>query len=112
MTTRRGAVAAALAGLTVAALAIPAGAAPPKRQASAAGNALAKAVVLRPSDLGAGWKSTGSGGSSGGADLTCAGFNPNQSDLTTIGNADRSFESSDQINTVRSRVAVFRSAAE
>jgi hypothetical protein len=106
----RGALLAA-AALAAAVLVLPAVASQPKSRPTAAGNAQAKAVVLKLSDLGAGWKTT-PGGAGGASELTCPGFNPNQSDLTTIGMAGKAFESGDGITTVLSRVAVFKSAAE
>jgi hypothetical protein len=101
----------AAAALAAAALVPPAVASQPKNRPTAAGNAQAKGVALRLADLGAGWKIT-PGGAGGAADLTCKGFNPNQSDLTTIGTAGRAFESRDGLTNVFSRVAVFKSSAE
>jgi hypothetical protein len=105
----RGALLAAAALAAV--LVLPAVASQPKNRPTAAGNAQAKAVALRLADLGAGWKPI-PGGAGGAADLTCKGFNPNQSNLTTIGSAGRAFGSSDGLTTVLSRVDVFKSAAE
>jgi hypothetical protein len=106
----RGAVLAA-AALAAAVLVVPAAASQPKNRPTGAGNAQAKAVVLRLADLGAGWKTT-PGGAGGASDLTCRTFSPNQSDLTTIGAAGQAFESGDGITNVLSRVVVFKSATE
>jgi hypothetical protein len=96
--------------VVAAALAAAATASPPKQQLTAAGNARAKAVVLKLSDLPAGWKSSGSGG--GSRVVTCKSFNPKQSDLTQIGRADLSFVSADGLVNLSSIAAVFRSSGQ
>jgi len=85
-------------------------ASPPKDAFTPAGKALAKSVSLRLSDLPAGWKTSASGGTGG--DVTCATFNPNQSDLTRIGHAEANFASADSLGAAGSTVGVFSSAAQ
>src|SRR5262245_55356482 len=87
-----------------------AAASPPKDAFTPAGKAVAKSVTLRLSDLPAGWKISASSNSTG--DVTCATFNPDQSDLTRIGHADSSFASADSLGAVGSTVGVFSSTAQ
>jgi hypothetical protein len=107
---RRGATAVALALLAAAAVAVSASAKPPQKHYTAAGTATAKAIVLKKSDLPAGWKV--SGGSGDGASVTCKSFDPDQSDLTTTGHADAGFGTADGLYNVASVVGVFRSASQ
>jgi hypothetical protein len=93
-----------------AALAVPAVASPPKQKFTPAGNAAAKAVVVKLADLPAGFKVTRGGG--GGAGVTCSKFNPKQSDLTQIGKASTAFESSDGLVNIASLAGVFASTAQ
>jgi hypothetical protein len=107
----RGAVALAAAVIVVAATTVLAGsAASPRRAYTSAGNAAAKAIVLKPSDLPNGWKLEKSGG--GGGQVTCKGFDPDQSDLTTVGHADVSFARSDGLGNVASLVGIFKSTSQ
>jgi hypothetical protein len=106
----RGAVLAA-AALAAAVLVLPAAASQPKNRPTAVGNAQAKAVLVRLSDLGAGWKAS-PGGAGGAALPTCRGSEPKLSDLTTIGTAGKAFVSSDGMSTAIARVVVLKSAAE
>ena len=113
MTTQRAAragVAVVLAALAAAVVAVSATAAPPKLQYTAAGIAAAKGVALRVSDFPAGWKASKGGGS--GADVTCPSFDPDQSDLTTVGHADSGFESADGLGNIASVAGIFKSASQ
>jgi hypothetical protein len=83
----------------------------PRRAYTAAGTAQAKAIALKLSDLPAGWKVDRASGGSGG-NLTCPGFDPDESDLTSIGHVDASFASRDGLSNVLSVVGVFKTAAE
>jgi len=103
----RGAV---LAALAAALLAGSASAGQPKRQYTAAGNATAKGISLTLADLPAGWKATKGGG--GGASVTCPSFDPDQSDLTTIGHADTGFASADGLGNIASVVGLFKTGAQ
>ena len=98
--------------LTAATIALPVGASLPHRAYTPAGNAAAKAVLLRLPDLPAGWKVDSSGGGGGAGAVTCKSFDPNRSDLTSVGHADVSFASKDGLGNVASLVAVFQSATQ
>jgi len=84
---------------------------PPKRAYTPAGKALATSIALKRTDLPAGWKADASGGGQGG-EVACPGFDPDQSDLTSIGRASTFFTSGDGLATASSIVGVFRTAAE
>jgi len=99
-----------VAGLLVAALAVPAFAASPKRKYTPAGNAVAKSVLLKLSDLPTGWKASNGGG--GNAHTTCPSFDPDQSDLTSIGKADSGFESKDGLSSISSIAGVFKNTGQ
>jgi hypothetical protein len=105
----RGAATVALALLAAAAVAVSATAKPPKRAYTAAGNATAKAIAIKRSDLPAGWKAIGN---VGGVGVTCPTFDPDQSDLTTIGHADAGFGTADGAGNVASVVGIFKSASQ
>jgi hypothetical protein len=107
------AVAVLLAGVLVVGGVLASGgmAGPPKRAYTPAGKALAASIALKRSDLPAGWKADTSG-SSGGGEVACPGFDPDQSDLTSIGRASTFFKSGDGLATVSSVVGVFRTPAE
>jgi len=85
-------------------------ASPPKDAFTPAGKALARSVTLRLADVPAGWKASASSNSTG--EVTCATFNPDQSDLTRIGHAESNFASADSLGAVGSTVGVFSSAAQ
>lgn len=106
----RGVAAVALALLVAVAVAVSATAKPPKKQYTAAGTASAKAVALKLSDLPSGWKASKGGGS--GATVTCPTFDPDQSDLTTVGHAESGFETTDGLGNAASIVGVFSSASQ
>jgi hypothetical protein len=106
----RGAAAVALALLAAAAVAVSATAKPPKKAYTPAGTAAAKAIVLKLSDFPPGWKASKGGGS--GASVTCPTFDPDQSDLTTIGHGEAGFETTDGLGNVASIVGVFKTAAQ
>jgi len=96
-----------LAGAVLAGTAAAAG---PRHAYTAAGNAQARAAALALRDLPAGWKLEASGG--GGGRFTCPGFEPNESDLTTVGHAERSFASPDGLSSVQSIVGIYRTPDE
>ena len=106
----RGAGVLAASILVAGVVALPASASQPYRAYTAAGNAAAKAVALRLSDLPPGWKVDSSG--SGGGAVTCKSFDPDQSDLTTVGRADVSFARKDGLGNVASLVGLFKNATE
>ncbi len=108
--TIRGAGLLAATVLVGSVIALPALAISPHRAYTPAGNATAKAVVLRLSDLPAGWKVDSSGG--GGGSVTCKSFDPDQSDLTSVGHADVSFASQDGLGNVASLVGIFKSTGQ
>jgi hypothetical protein len=108
---RRAVLAVSLAVLTGALLVSAAAAKQPRRAYTPAGTALAKSIVLRLSDLPPAWKADPSG-SGGGGSVTCKSFDPDQSDLTTVGHAERSYESRDGLATASSIIGVFQSAAQ
>jgi hypothetical protein len=99
-----------LAAPVAAVLSFPAGATSPRHAYTTAGNAAAKAIVLKLTDLPAGWKAEASGGSGG--DVTCKSFDPDQSDLTSVGRADVSFARKDGLGNVASLVGIFKSSAQ
>ena len=76
--------------LAVPALAIAADTDPQKRY-TAADQAKAKSLLLRRGDLVAGWKQSPAGKDAGDSDYTCAGYNPDFSDLTETGEAEVEF---------------------
>jgi hypothetical protein len=81
----------------------------PQKHYTPADTAKAKNVVLKLSDLPAGWagkKSTGSGGH-----LQCKSFKPDESDLVKTGNAD-SYDFSKGLYFIESSASIFRSAAQ
>jgi hypothetical protein len=100
--------AAALLAAVIAACA--AAASPPKDAFTPEGKALAKSVSLRLSDLPPGWKTVPLSTTTG--DVTCAAFDPDQSDLTRIGRAESNFGSADSLGAAGSTVGVFSSAAQ
>ena len=103
-----GGTAAVLAAALIAAAAT---AGQPQRKYTAAGNAAAKAITLKRSDLPAGWKKT-KGGGGGSSSVTCPSFDPDQSDLTTVGHADTAFEDAQGLGNVASIVGIFSTPAQ
>jgi len=99
-----------LALIAAAVLTASATAGTPNRKYTAAGNATAKGVAIKLSDLPGGWKASKGGG--GGAGVTCPAFDPDQSDLTTIGHADSGFETVDGLGNVASTVGIFKTASQ
>lgn len=83
----------------------------PKHAFTAAGQALARSVVLRRADLPAGFRSTPSSGSLGKLP-SCKGFRPDESDLTRIGRADSQFDTAGNPPLVSSDADVWLSAAQ
>jgi hypothetical protein len=61
----------------------------PKKKITPADQAKARSILLKRSDFAAGWKKVPPSPDS---DLTCPGFNPDESDLTLTGEAEASFE--------------------
>jgi hypothetical protein len=62
----------------------------PKKQITPTDQKKAASIVLKRADLAAGWKRVSS--PAGGDDLTCPGFNPNESDLTLTGESEANFK--------------------
>src|SRR5260221_61154 len=82
----------------------------PQKHHTAADMSRARSVVLRPGDLPAGWKSApANSGSSG--NLSCKGFDPDESDLTETGKAD-SPDFSKGLAFISSSAALYRTAAQ
>ncbi len=90
---------------------LPAGASSPRRAYTPAGKAAAKAIVLKRSDLPKGWKVESPEGGSGGG-TTCPSFDPDQSDLTSVGRVETGFASGDGLSRVLSVASVFKTAAQ
>jgi hypothetical protein len=82
-----------LAALLVLCIAVPAVAlaadTDPKKKITAADQAKARSLLLKRTDLAAGWKKVPPSPDS---DATCPGFNPDESDLTLTGEAESDFE--------------------
>ena len=78
-----------LAALLVLCIAVPAVAlaadTDPKKKITAADQAKARSMVFKRTDFAAGWKKVPPSPES---DLTCPGFNPDESDLTLTGEAE------------------------
>jgi hypothetical protein len=83
----------------------------PRRAYTPAGTAQAKAIAIKLSDLPSGWKPDSTGGGKGGG-VTCPGFDPDQSDLTSIGHAETAFARRDGLSSVLSVVGVFKTAGQ
>jgi hypothetical protein len=81
----------------------------PQKHHNPADTARAKSVVVHAADLGLGWKGTKS--SSGGSNLHCKGFEPDESDLVETGHAD-SLDYSKGFEFLSSSAGVFQSAAQ
>jgi hypothetical protein len=75
-----------------------------------ADQARARAIVLTPADLGAGWKSERSSGSV--VRFRCPGFEPDESDLVETGHADSAGFFRDDGASVNSGASVYRTAGE
>jgi hypothetical protein len=106
------AIAAAVAGLAFAGVAL-ASAGQPKHDFKPAEQALAKSIILKPSDLPAGFKATPAKPSSGDTPH-CKGFNPDNSALTLRGEATSPDFNGPQsgLPLISSNAAVFLSAAQ
>ena len=80
-------VLAVLAALVVAAPAagVSRGAHDPQKRLNARDQAKARSFLLRPADLGSSWTSTPAPHAGDGGDLSCAGFDPDLSDLVETG---------------------------
>jgi hypothetical protein len=76
---------------------------------NAADNALAKRIALKPSDVGAGWRSTPMPDSD--EQLQCPGFNPNLSRFTITGKATRAYTQPTGASIV-SAIEVYKSRAD
>lgn len=86
----------------------------PRKQLTAADNARAKAMQLTRADLGAGWTATRST-TPDDTDFRCAGYAPDESDLTLTGEAespDLSLESQAAFAFVQSTASVYSTSAE
>ena len=99
-----------LGALAAALVASSATAAPPKRQYTAAGNATAKGIASSsPTSRRAGRRRRAAAAA---PSVTCPSFDPDQSDLTTVGHADAGFESADGLGNIASIVGIFKSASQ
>lgn len=81
----------------------------PKRRISPADQAKARSVVLKRTDLAAGWKKVPP--SPDDSEPTCPGFNPDSSDLTLTGEAEADFEHGSGASVISS-VEVFVSRSD
>ena len=102
------------AGVVVALVAVGAASAgngQPKHAFTAAGQALARSVVLHRADLPASFRSTPSSGSTG-KPPSCKGFKPDQSDLTLRGRSSVEFDVAGNPPLVSSDADVWLSAAQ
>jgi hypothetical protein len=106
---RRVALLASLLALTCAGAALAAPGDPQKRH-NAADMAKAKSIVLKAADLGTGWKSSPSSGSSSGTPH-CKGFQPDESDLVETGTAN-SPDFSKGLRYVLSAAALYKTAGQ
>jgi hypothetical protein len=82
----------------------------PQKRHTKADMARAKSVVLRPADLGAGWKATPST-SANGANVRCKKFDPDESDLVETGVAS-SPDFSSNLEYVSSYASLFKTSAQ
>jgi hypothetical protein len=102
-----------LGALLVLSIAIPAAAlaadTDPKKKITAADQAKARSVLLQRSDFAAGWKTVAPSPDS---DLTCPGFDPDESDLTLTGEAEAEFEHAQGLLSVASYAEVFATKAD
>jgi hypothetical protein len=81
----------------------------PQRKLTPADQARARGIVLKRSDLGAGWKAEKSSG--GASSPRCSFYQPDQSDLVETGHADSSFSRGGTL-LVASSVGIFKTAAQ
>jgi hypothetical protein len=81
----------------------------PKKRLTAADQAKARSILLKRTDLAAGWKKVASSPDS---DATCPGFNPDESDLTLTGEAEAEFEHTQGLLSLSSFSEVFVSKAD
>ena len=81
----------------------------PKRKLTPADQAKARSILLKRTDFAAGWKKIPPSPDS---DLTCPGFNPDESDLTLTGEAESDFEHSQAVRFVGSASEVFATEEE
>lgn len=98
----------AAACLTLPAVAL-AAAGDPKEAFTPADRATAKSMVLVRGDLTVGWKSVRSPADE--ADVSCASFNPNLSDLTLTGEAETEFEHGQTGASIFSYASVYQTSA-
>jgi hypothetical protein len=104
-----------LALLLVVALAVPALAlaagTDPKRQLNAADQRKAASIVLKRSDFVAGWRKAASTPDNG-SDYDCAGYSPDQSDLTLTGDAQADFVAAQGFPTISSTANVYKTRSQ
>jgi hypothetical protein len=79
----------------------------PKRQINAADQRKAASIVLKRSDFAAGWTKAPRAPDTD-TDISCPGFDPDQSDLVLTGEAEAEFEASDGIPSVSSIANVYK----
>jgi hypothetical protein len=82
----------------------------PKKRIVPADQKKAAAIALKRTDLAAGWKRVRTPES--GDDLTCPGFNPDESDLTLTGESESEFDSTDGTRYLASFSSVYVSAKD
>lgn len=113
MTSRLGRMRRPLAALLALCVAIPAvalaAATDPKKRITAADQAKARSILLKPADFAAGWKRVPS---TPDPNPVCPGFNPDQSDLTLTGEAEAEFEHAQGLASIASFSEVFVSKAD
>jgi hypothetical protein len=104
-------VAAALVALIIAvpAVALAADDTEPKKQFNAGDQAKARSIVLKRSDFVAGWKKSPPSPDS---DVTCPGYNPDNSDLTLTGESEAEFEYTQGFPVVASYAGVLKTMAD
>jgi hypothetical protein len=80
----------------------------PKKRIVPADQKKAASIVLKRSDLAAGWKRVRTPDER----LTCPGYNPDFSDLTVTGESESEFDSTDGIRFIASSSSVYTSAKD
>jgi hypothetical protein len=81
----------------------------PQKKFTAADQARARSILLKRADLAVGWKKVPSSPDS---DVTCPGFNPDESDLTLTGEGQADFQHAQALLSVGSVSEVFATEAE
>lgn len=104
-----------LAAVLLIALVVPAAAlaasTDPQRRIDPADQRKAGSIVLKRSDFVAGWRKTAST-ADGGSDYQCAGYRPDQSDLTLTGDAEADFASAQGFPLISSTANVYKTRTQ